>query len=83
MSDPKILRSSLSGPFESAGVAVDVEIYRLENNEWSLEVVSGDGTSTVWEDLFPTDTEAHQEFLRTVADEGMIVFLRDPADTVH
>ena len=32
-------------------------------------------TSTVWDELFPTDEAAYAEFERTVAEEGMLAFL--------
>lgn len=74
--DPNIITSGLSRRVSRDGVTVDVAIYRLETEaEWSLEVVNAAGTSTVWDDLFPTDDAANEEFLRTVADEGMAAFL--------
>jgi hypothetical protein len=51
-------------------------MYRLETKPgWSLEVVNSAGTSIVWDDLFPSDDAANEEFHRTVAEEGMAVFL--------
>jgi len=44
-------------------------------SEWTLEVVNSKGTSTVWDDLFPSDETANQEFLRTLDEEGMAAFL--------
>ncbi len=58
------------------GVTVEVVICRLENkSEWSLEVVNAGGTSTVWDDLFPSDEAADEAFARTLAEEGMKAFL--------
>ncbi len=74
--DPNIVTSGLSGPVTRDGVAVDVQIYRLEYEPgWTLEVVNARGTSTVWDATFDTDDEAHAAFLVTVADEGMAAFL--------
>ena len=71
-----IVTSSLSRRVSRDGVAVDVRICRLETEAtWTLEVVNAAGTSTVWDDLFPSDDAANEEFLRTVADEGMTAFL--------
>jgi hypothetical protein len=42
---------------------------------WTLEVVNAAGTSTVWDDLFPSDDAADEAFLRRVADEGMAAFM--------
>jgi len=67
---PNLVISSLSGPVTRDDVTVEVNIYRLEHETtWSLEVVNGAGTSIVWDDQFPSDKDAHQEFLRTVAQE--------------
>jgi hypothetical protein len=54
MADPKIITSPLSGPFTEGDVTVDVQIYRLEDTKWSLEVIDNQGTSIVWDDLFDT-----------------------------
>ncbi len=76
---PNIITSGLSGFVHQDGVTVDVQIYRLEREppEWSLEVVNDEGTSTVWDDTFPTDQLAYDEFRRTVAEEGMKTFLEN------
>lgn len=74
--EPNIVTSSLSRQVSRDGVAVIVQICRLESEaKWTLEVVNAAGTSTVWDDLFPSDDAANEEFLRTVADEGMAAFL--------
>jgi hypothetical protein len=74
--DPNLITSGLSGPFKKDGITVHVHIVRLENGTlWSLEVVNGHGTSTVWDELFPTDEAAFAEFQRTVSQEGMKAFL--------
>ena len=39
MADPKIITSPLSGPYSEGGLTVDVQIYRLENSKWTLEVI--------------------------------------------
>ena len=58
------------------GITVKVCIYRLETDtEWSLEVVNAAGTSIVWDELFSSDNAAKEEFLRTVAEDGMATFL--------
>lgn len=73
---PNLVTSGLSGIVTRDGVTVEVFIVRLEHEPtWSLEVVNDAGTSIVWDDQFPSDEDAHQEFLRTVAQEGMRTFL--------
>jgi hypothetical protein len=74
--DPSIVNSSLSRKVTRNGVTVNVSIIRLEHEkEWSLEVVNAASTSTVWDELFPTDEAAYAEFERTIAEEGMQAFL--------
>jgi hypothetical protein len=74
--DPNLVTSSLSRIFAKDGVTVEVNIVRLENeNLWSLEVVNAKGTSTVWDERFPSDEEAYAEFERAVSEEGIKTFL--------
>lgn len=74
--DPNLVTSSLSREVSRDGVAVRVEIYRLEDRPgWSLEVVNDRGTSTVWDELFETDDAANAAFHEAVVAEGMTAFL--------
>jgi hypothetical protein len=74
--EPNLVRSGLSRLVTKDQVTVEVSIVRLENETaWSLEVINDVGTSIVWDDLFSSDNDAYQEFLRTVAEEGMHTFL--------
>ena len=74
--EPNLVLSGLSGPVARDNVTVEVNIVRLEHETtWSLEVVNDAGTSSVWDDLFPSDNDAYDEFLRTAAEEGMQTFL--------
>lgn len=83
--DPVIITSDLSQTVEEDGVAVEVNIFRLETDtHWQLEVVNDVGTSTVWEDAFATDKLAFEVFTRTVETEGMAAFLDESEPpTVH
>ena len=74
--DPKLVSSSYAGPVTRQGVTVRLEIYRLDDDlQWVLEVVNENGTSTVWDELFDTDSAAYAAFQSTVEDEGMSAFL--------
>ena len=76
--EPNLVTSGLSRRVTQDDVTVDLCIYRLETKtEWSLEVVNLAGTSFVWDDTFLSDEAADEEFLRTVAEEGMATFLDD------
>lgn len=77
--DPNIVTSGFSGRVTRDGITVDVVIIRLEDSpEWTLEVVNRNGTSIVWDEPFLSDKAAHDEFLRTVATEGMKAFIDKP-----
>ena len=70
--DPEIIYSKHSGPFERDGHLVQVVICKLaKGTEWSLEVVDKHGSSTVWENTFPTDAEAWKTFTVAVEEEGI------------
>lgn len=74
--DPNLVISGLSGTVTQDGVTVEVNVVRLEDEpDWSLEVVNSSGTSTVWDDQFPTDVAALDAFRQAVAEEGMACFL--------
>lgn len=84
--DPEIEESPLSGLVTHDNVAVRVEIYRLVEGDgsWTLKVVDYKGGSTVWDDRFATDKEAHAEFYRTLEAEGIRSFLKgQPGSTEH
>ena len=83
---PEIENSPFSGEVSRDGVTVRVEIYRLAGigEGWSLEVVDQEGGSTVWDELFATDKDAHTEFYRTLEDEGISSFGgSSPATSPH
>lgn len=74
--EPNLVTSSFSGHRSENGVPIELCIYRLEHSpEWTLEVVLSDGTSVVWDDVFGSDIEAHEEFRRTIDEEGMTALI--------
>jgi hypothetical protein len=83
MSDPKIIRSTLSRTIREGGIEIRIDIYRLETTDWSLEVVDQAGASTVWDYLFPTDQAALEEVMKTIDEEGIATFLSGEAHVIH
>ena len=80
----KIITSSLSRTITRDGTTIEVLIYRGETDvEWILEVADDSGGSTVWEDTFETEQDALNEVVRTIADEGIDCFIRDPIQKLH
>jgi hypothetical protein len=73
--DYKIVYSPLCRQVSQEGRTVDVHIYRGEHeNTWILEVVSEDGSSTVWDERFSSDHDALAEVTATILAEGMAAF---------
>ncbi|MDW3224172.1 MAG: hypothetical protein R8G34_15045 [Paracoccaceae bacterium] len=67
--------SSASQQIVVEGVPFKVDIYKLEGGHgWSLEVVTEDGTSIVWDDLYDDDKAAFEEALATIKKEGPVAF---------
>jgi hypothetical protein len=80
--DPELVSSKYSGPVTRQGITVQLAIYRLDGDlHWVLEVVNENGTSTVWDELFDTDSAAYDAFQSAVEEEGMSAFL-DKTDGV-
>ena len=54
--EPNLIISSASQHIVEEDIPFKVDIYNLEGGDgWSLEVVTADGTSIVWDDLFEDD----------------------------
>ncbi|WP_088189959.1 hypothetical protein [Sphingobium sp. Z007] len=71
---PELIESSLCRSIEQAGVRLTINIVRIATERgWSLEVVNEHGTSTVWDNLFPTDRDADAAFRDVLAQEGVEV----------
>lgn len=81
--DPEIIVSKLSCTFLEGDVQVDVNIFRLEDTAWTLEVVDEDNTSIVWNDQFDTDEAAWQAFEDDVKELGLVKLLAADETTVH
>ena len=71
----EIEMSPLCHSYSEGEVSLQVDIYRSQFSDWTLEVVNPSGTSIVWNDTFANDHEALAEFRRTVASEGAQTFL--------
>ena len=78
--DIDIIHSPLEQTYIAEGHSVQIQIYRSMNSQWVLEVVDETGTSTVWDDLFATDTQALAAALTAIQAEGIGNFI-DNAQT--
>lgn len=82
---PKLEHSELSGEFTEDGMTVLVDIFRPAgtNGDWRMEVVTPDEDLIEWEEPFATDREAFDEFLATIARDGIRAFFEETDPTVH
>lgn len=81
--EPNLVISSASKRIIEDGVPLKVEIYKLEGGDgWSLEVVTEDGTSIVWDNLFDDDQTAFEEALTTIRTEGAVAFANGESNVI-
>ena len=81
--EPNIVISGASQRIVEDGVPFKVDIYKLEGGGgWSLEVVTEDGTSIVWDDLFEDDRAAFEEAVSTIRSEGAVAFVSGGSNVV-
>ncbi len=79
MPDPKLITSRLSRFVEENGARVEIAIYRLDDTDWTLEIVASDGCATLWEEPFESEEAALAEALSAIKDEGIKSFFEGAA----
>ncbi len=81
--EPNLIISSASQRIVESDVPFKVDIYKLEGGDsWSLEVVTEDGTSIVWDDLFEDDRAAFKEAVTTIRKEGAVEFANGGSNVI-
>ena len=83
---PKLEHSELSGEYTEDDITVLVDIYRPAGtqNDWKLEVVTQNEDLFEWDESIATYREAFDEFLATIARDGIHSFLEeDDIPTTH
>lgn len=81
--EPNLVISTASQCIFEDGVSFKVDIYKLEGGDcWLLEVVTEDGTSIVWDDLFEDDRAAFEEAVSTIRSEGAVAFANGGSNVV-
>ena len=82
-SDQKFIHSDLETTRTEGSHSVQISIYRSEDSDWFLELIAGDGNSTLWPEAFETEEAALGEAILVIKDEGIQSFygkaLQDPA----
>ena len=78
-----LIHSSLETTQTQGPYSVEIFIYRSADSGWFLELVAGDGNSTVWEDQFETDDAAFGEAILAIQEEGIQSFYEHGALTTQ
>jgi hypothetical protein len=73
--EPELIYSDLQTTYAVDGHTLEIQIYRLPDTEWTLEVVDEFNNSTVWDDLFTTDEAALAEAIGEIKSEGVHAFI--------
>ena len=81
--EPNLIISSASRQIVEEDIPFKVDIYKFEDGDgWSLEVVTTDGTSIVWDDLFEDDQAAFEEAIATIRKEGAVAFTNGGSNVI-
>lgn len=81
--EPNLVISSASQHIVEDGVPFKVDIYKIEGGDgWTLEVVTEDGTSIVWDDRFDDDRAAFDVALNTIRCEGAVAFVKGGSNVI-
>jgi uncharacterized protein len=73
--DFELIHSPLTQTHSADGHTLRIQIYRSPGNPWMLEIEDEQGTSTVWDDGFDTDTAALQAAFEAIEAEGAHSFV--------
>jgi predicted dehydrogenase len=75
--EPNLIISGVWQHLVEEDVRFKVDLYKFEGGDgWSLEFVTEDGTSIVWDDLFEDDQAAFEDAVATIRKEGAVTFAR-------
>lgn len=66
----ELVMSSLCQTIRSGNQDFEIEIYNDGKSDWVLEVVHEDGSSTVWDSTFATDSAALTEAKKFILEES-------------
>ena len=75
-----LIDSPLSQILQEDNEQIEVLIYRLPDSDWTLEVVNQNGTSTVWDETFPSAQSALSVSLNEIKTAGRIQAFSELSD---
>jgi hypothetical protein len=70
-----LILSPLQQTYRADGKSVRIQIYRMPDTDWTLEVVDEYNNSTVWDDLFVSDAEALRVALEELETDGIEAYI--------
>ena len=77
-----LIESLLDQTYSKDGKSIKIEIYRMPDTPWNVQVVDTFGNSTVWDDEFESDKEALQFVLAEIERDGIDEFIGPPSNRV-
>ena len=77
-----LIESLLDQTYSKDGKSIEIEIYRMPDTGWNVQVVDTFGNSTVWDDEFESDKEALQFVLAEIERDGIDEFIGPPSNRV-
>ena len=77
--ESQLIYSSLQQTYTVDGKSIEIQIYRLPDTGWTIDVVDEHGNSTVWNDEFATDQLAFDEVMRTIAEDDIDPLIGEPS----
>ena len=79
-----LIESLLDQTYSKDGKSIKIEIYRMPDTGWNVQVVDTFGNSTVWDDEFESDKEALQFVLAEIERDGIDEIIGPPSNSaVH
>ena len=79
-----LIESLLDQTYTKDGKPIEIEIYRMPDTAWNVQVVDTFGNSTVWDDEFESDKEALQFVIAEIERDGIDEFIGPPSSrAVH
>ena len=75
-----LIESLLDQTYTKDGKSIRIEIYRMPDTSWNVQVVDTFGNSTVWDDEFESDKEALQFVLAEIERDGIDEFIGPPSN---
>ena len=77
-----LIESLLDQTYSKDGKSIKIEIYRMPDTGWNVQVVDTFGNSTVWDDEFESDKAALQFVLAEIERDGIDEFIGSPSNRV-